>query len=153
MDVRARIRERPLEAAGIVLGLGLLIGFLSGGGDKKSRRDAEALREAQRAADRSAIWEARARRLLTIARGQEEEIEHLEATLDATAQEFDDQWEDDDWEEEEWEEDEDGWEERPRRFRSVGASVGGLLSDLLTRGTGLTRDAADRVRDRVRALG
>lgn len=74
LDVIARIREKPLHAAGIVLGLGVLAGFISGGSVKE--------RERRVAADeRASLWEARARRLLAIARSQEEEIEDLELSL------------------------------------------------------------------------
>jgi ElaB/YqjD/DUF883 family membrane-anchored ribosome-binding protein len=70
LDVGARIREQPLMAAGVVLGAGFLIGFLTGGGGRK------AVRSATR---RGAKWEKRARRLLEIAQTQEEEIEALRA--------------------------------------------------------------------------
>jgi ElaB/YqjD/DUF883 family membrane-anchored ribosome-binding protein len=68
LDVGARIREKPLTAAGAVLGAGLLLGLLTGGPSRKS------VRAARR---RSAKWEKRARRLLEIARSQEQEIEDL----------------------------------------------------------------------------
>lgn len=70
LDVVARIREKPLHAAGAVLVGGLLLGFITGGG----RRDDV---EASAAKARGAAWERRARRLLEIARAQEEEVERL----------------------------------------------------------------------------
>jgi ElaB/YqjD/DUF883 family membrane-anchored ribosome-binding protein len=74
LDVRARIRDKPLHAAGIVIGVGFLIGFLTGGGsDAKDRRLATDAR--------AALWEARARRLLRIAREQESDIGELESTV------------------------------------------------------------------------
>lgn len=71
LDIGARIREKPLHAAGIVLGAGVLLGLVTGGGRRVSSRELEA------AAARGAVWEGRARRLLDIARSQEEEIERL----------------------------------------------------------------------------
>jgi hypothetical protein len=88
-DLRARLAERPLHVAGAVLGAGLLLGFLTGGG--KDRHVAE------RSDERATLWEGRARRLLAIARDQEEEIDELEAALvDAVSgDEFDDdEWDD-----------------------------------------------------------
>jgi hypothetical protein len=85
LDVRARVRENPLAAAGIVLGAGLLLGLVTGG--KKSSRprlDAE---------ERAALWESRARRVLAIAREQEEDIEELEAILDAHELEDEEEYE------------------------------------------------------------
>ncbi len=70
LDLGARVRKQPLMAAGVVLGTGFLIGFLTGGGGRK------AVRSASR---RGAKWEKRARRLLEIARSQEEELEALRA--------------------------------------------------------------------------
>jgi hypothetical protein len=70
LDIGARIREKPLRAAGIVLGAGVLLGLITGG-----RRESGRATEA--AIARGAVWEGRARRLLDIARGQEEEIQRL----------------------------------------------------------------------------
>jgi ElaB/YqjD/DUF883 family membrane-anchored ribosome-binding protein len=149
VDVRARIRERPMEAAGVVLGLGLLIGFLTGGGEKKARENLKAGEEVDRAAERAAIWEARARRLLTIARGQEEEIDELEAALDARAYRYaNDVWEDAEWDEE----DEEEWEYGPSRLTVLAATLGEGLADLWSRSSDLTRGAASRVQERLRSL-
>ena len=80
MNVGARLREKPLVIAGVVLGAGFLIGFVTGGKDKKG----EAERVAAQA--RAALWEERARRLMAIAREQEEDLEEMEdAVLDAAA--------------------------------------------------------------------
>jgi len=73
LDILAPVRENPLAAAGAVFGAGLLLGLLTGGGDDASPRgyhdeDAEM---------RAEEWERRARRLLRIAREQEEELEAL----------------------------------------------------------------------------
>lgn len=75
LDFAARVRENPTKAAGIVFGVGLLLGFLTGGGDEDEEEDELALEQAAAAA---ALWETRARRLLGIARAQEDEIESLE---------------------------------------------------------------------------
>lgn len=82
LDVGARIRSKPLQAAGIVLGAGFLVGLLTGGSSRK------AVRAARR---RGSKWENRARRLLEIAQRQEEEIEDLQtAALHYDPYELDD---------------------------------------------------------------
>jgi ElaB/YqjD/DUF883 family membrane-anchored ribosome-binding protein len=90
LDVRARIREKPLHAAGIVLGAGLLLGLLTGGGSRPGPSPADD--------GRASLWEARARRLLAIAREQEDEIDELEAAV-ADLAEAGDVWVEADWEE------------------------------------------------------
>ena len=70
-DVGSRIRQKPLHAAGAALAGGLLLGFLTGG--RKGGDDAAL----GIAATRGAVWERRARRLLEIARSQEEEVARL----------------------------------------------------------------------------
>lgn len=73
LDVMAPVRENPLAAAGVVFGAGLLLGFLTGGdGDHRASRDLD-----EDAEMRAETWERRARRLLSIAREQEEELEAL----------------------------------------------------------------------------
>lgn len=72
LDVGGQIRDEPLLAAGIVLGAGFLIGFLTGG----SGRSRKSVRSARK---RGTKWENRARRLLEIARDQEHTIESLQA--------------------------------------------------------------------------
>jgi ElaB/YqjD/DUF883 family membrane-anchored ribosome-binding protein len=80
LDVGARLREKPLVTAGVVLGAGFLVGFLTGGKDKKGEADRIATQA------RAVLWEERARRLMAIAREQEEDLEELEdAVLDAAA--------------------------------------------------------------------
>jgi len=73
-DVLGRLRDSPLRAAAVVLGAGVVVGFLTGGG-KKVKPDTASQ-------ERAARWEGRARRLLALAREQEENIEDLEAALD-----------------------------------------------------------------------
>jgi hypothetical protein len=90
LDVGARLREQPLKAAGIVFGIGLLLGFLTGGDDEDPAERLAAERRAQ-------LWETRARRLLRIAREQEEEIDDLEAVVSdyTLVEEWEEDWDDD----------------------------------------------------------
>lgn len=98
LDVLAPIRERPLPATGIAFGVGLALGLLTGGGDDSddhapraqsyglgmaatgmgagADEDHEAF--SSDSAERAAMWESRARRLLRVARAQEEQIRELE---------------------------------------------------------------------------
>ena len=78
LDIRARVEGNPLKAAGIVFGLALVVGFATGGGRKAAHR-------AKPLIARSEKWEARARRLLDIARAQEQRISALESTLEEPA--------------------------------------------------------------------
>lgn len=81
MDVLAPVRERPIQSAAAALGAGLVLGLLTGGGDD-DRHEREMnggmddfddqLREAE---ERAATWEARARRLMKVAREQEADLE------------------------------------------------------------------------------
>jgi ElaB/YqjD/DUF883 family membrane-anchored ribosome-binding protein len=80
LDVFAPVRQRPLPSVGIALGAGVLLGLLTGGDDEdeweshgRDRYRSE-LRELE---ERAETWEHRARRLLRIAREQEQEIEHM----------------------------------------------------------------------------
>ena len=123
LDIVARIREQPMKAAGIVFGVGLLMGFLTGGGSKVDEDDLE------EADQRTAIWEERARRLLAIARTQEEEIDALDRALyeaesrqlqeDLYEEEFEE-----DWEEEAGEE----WEEEPSRAAGIRRAAASRLA-------------------------
>jgi hypothetical protein len=112
LDIGARIREKPLQAAGIAVGVGLLLGCLTGGGKKEPRRDFDS-------EERAALWEARARRLLDIARAQEEAIEELEtvaveyAALPPYSEDDDDE---DDWDDDL---DEDEIDEGPSRLAEL----------------------------------
>ncbi|MEX2570336.1 MAG: hypothetical protein WD737_03455 [Gemmatimonadota bacterium] len=75
LDVGARVREKPLHAAGIALGVGLVLGLLTGGGRRGDDEDERAREIADQKAE---LWESRARRLLEIARVQEQDLEDLE---------------------------------------------------------------------------
>ncbi len=88
LDVLAPIRERPLPAAGIAFGAGLVLGLLTGGDEEEReshprersfRMDEEAHDHfVADVEDRARMWEARARRLLQVARDQEEQIRELQ---------------------------------------------------------------------------
>lgn len=78
LDVMAPVRERPMVAAGVVFGAGLLLGLVTGGDDEPSRARAHDRDDAEWE-ERAEMWERRARRLLRIAQEQEEEIEALAA--------------------------------------------------------------------------
>lgn len=92
LDVLSPVRDRPLPAAGIAFGAGLVLGLLTGGDDEaddhehytasrahslRTRMDVEG-RYAGGMDDRAEMWEARARRLLRVAREQEEQIRDLQ---------------------------------------------------------------------------
>lgn len=114
LDVVAKIREQPMKAAGIVFGVGLLLGFLTGGGSKV---DEEELEES---GQRTALWEERARRLLAIARTQEEEIDALDRALyeAESRQQTEDLYEDE--QEEEWDDEwDEEWEDEPSRIEAI----------------------------------
>jgi len=84
LDVMAPVREHPLRTVGIVFGAGLVLGLLTGGGgEEEEEREPHLGRH--RGADahwrrRAEMWEGRARRLLHIAREQDEELEELRAS-------------------------------------------------------------------------
>lgn len=71
LDVLAPVRERPLATVGVVFGVGLALGLLTGGDDEEEQR--------WEGDGRADLWETRARRLLRIAREQEEELDRLRA--------------------------------------------------------------------------
>lgn len=121
LDVLSPIRDRPLPATGIAFGVGLALGLLTGGGD--SDDDDRHLPRAQSyglglgamrmaadagtgshgrysgdSSERAAMWESRARRLLRVAREQEEKIRELQeryGLLYAREVELSGGWEDD----------------------------------------------------------
>lgn len=95
LDPFYKARERPLPAVGIVFGVGLLLGVLTGG----RKRMEVAVIEAPAAPPppRSDLWERRARRLLRIARQQQEEL--------AAAREPQPEWEEEPEYEEDYEDD------------------------------------------------
>lgn len=122
LDVLSPIRERPLPATGIAFGVGLALGLLTGGGDDSDDDDRH-LPRAQSyglglgamgmgahegteghgrysgdSSERAAMWESRARRLLRVAREQEEKIRELQeryGLLYAREVELAGGWEDD----------------------------------------------------------
>ena len=69
LDPFYKARQHPLPAIGIVLGAGIVIGFLTGGRKLPPPQPAPP--------PRSDVWEKRARRLLRIAREQQEQIAEL----------------------------------------------------------------------------
>lgn len=90
LDVLSPVRERPIPAAAIAFGTGLALGLLTGGGDDDGPRSgarplhaSAGLAAAAHADDaewetRAELWENRARRLLRVAREQEEQIRELQ---------------------------------------------------------------------------
>lgn len=77
-DMAAPIRERPWAAMGLALGAGLLLGLLTGGEDEPDRHREHGRDEPDRDWHRRAsMLEGRSKRLLRIAREQEEELERL----------------------------------------------------------------------------
>ncbi len=125
LDVLSPVRDRPLQATGIAFGVGLALGLITGGGDDDGSddhhvprtrslglgmggmgmggmgADADADSPAHFAGDpaeRAAMWESRARRLLRVAREQEEKIRELQeryGLLYAREVELSGGWEDD----------------------------------------------------------
>jgi ElaB/YqjD/DUF883 family membrane-anchored ribosome-binding protein len=82
LDVVAPVREHPWRSMGIALGSGLLLGLLTGGGDddeeRVETRSRRGIRESEPDWERRArILERRSRRLLSIARDQQRELEEL----------------------------------------------------------------------------
>jgi ElaB/YqjD/DUF883 family membrane-anchored ribosome-binding protein len=85
LDVMAPVRENPLRTVGLVFGAGLALGLLTGGGDEEEEHLEHRTQGRMRGSDshwrnRSEMWEGRARRLLRIAREQDEELESMRAT-------------------------------------------------------------------------
>jgi ElaB/YqjD/DUF883 family membrane-anchored ribosome-binding protein len=84
LDFLAPVRERPLASLGVALGAGVLLGLLTGGDDEDERDDrdlwsarARGFRHDADLEERAETWEQRARRLLRIAREQEDELRAL----------------------------------------------------------------------------
>ncbi|MEX2584108.1 MAG: DUF3618 domain-containing protein, partial [Gemmatimonadota bacterium] len=130
LDIAARIRKNPLHAVGIVFGVGLLLGFLTGGSEDEEDEEDEAAR--LDAEERAALWEARARRLLSIARAQEEDIEELEidrAEYGALAAAVSERAADHDRYDETYD---DEYEHPPSRIAEVGEAVIGRVGDYLS---------------------
>lgn len=150
LDVLSPIRERPLPATGIAFGVGLALGLLTGGGDDDAD-DHRAPRAhspglglgalgmgaaagaddhhepfAGDPAERAAMWESRARRLLRVAREQEEQIRELKeryGTLYAREVEL------------------TGWEDDEAASNELVSSVGSLRDTVLHGITGFLTDA------------
>lgn len=79
LDVMARVKENPFAVTGAVFGVGLFFGLLTGGDEEEEHDRFEAADgEVELWRDRAQEWEGRARRLLRIAREQEDEIRDLE---------------------------------------------------------------------------
>jgi ElaB/YqjD/DUF883 family membrane-anchored ribosome-binding protein len=144
LDVLAPIRERPLPATGIAFGVGLALGLLTGGGDDSDDRghyaprayspgvgaDADEDHEpfSSDSAERAAMWESRARRLLRVAREQEEQIRELKeryGTLYAREVELTGT----------------GWEDDEAASGELMSSVGSLRDTVLHGITGFLTDA------------
>lgn len=141
LDFRARIREKPLHAAGITLGLGLLLGLITGG--RKHPTD-----PAEKA--RADHWESRTRRLLAIAQDQEAEIEVLEAVLaELEAEAYDrevEAWEErgEDWDDEEWD-DEEPVDSGPSRWSEMKENLRDRVGDFVSEAS---RTLMDELRSR-----
>lgn len=106
LDVLSPVRERPLAATGIAFGVGLALGLITGGGDDADDEphyprtrpmplamgamglgmgasdddepDVYSPSFDHGAAERAAMWESRARRLLRVAQEQEDKIRELQ---------------------------------------------------------------------------
>lgn len=81
LDFLAPVRERPLMAAGAAFAVGLLIGLVTGGDDDEEEERELRLSSVGGGGEwrgRSDLWEKRARRLLRVAREQEQKIRDLQ---------------------------------------------------------------------------
>lgn len=108
LDVLSPVRERPMAATGIAFGVGLALGLITGGGDDSDDEphyprtrpmalaamglgtsthglhsdddepDVYSPSFDHGAAERAAMWESRARRLLRVAQEQEDKIRELQ---------------------------------------------------------------------------
>jgi ElaB/YqjD/DUF883 family membrane-anchored ribosome-binding protein len=122
LDVVARLREKPLLVVGVALGAGVLLGLITGGRD---RSDDHAN------SGRADIWEARARRLLAIARSQEEEIDVLHSTVADLSEDADYEGILNDEEEDDYDDDlpDDGG---PSRFSELKDAVANKAEELMS---------------------
>jgi len=138
LDVMAPVRQRPLVSVGAVFGASLVLGYLTGGGD--DAEEAPAARggtgftgmplplashlDDDDAAMRAELWEKRARRLLRVARSQEEELAALRADYD--------------------DEDEGG---EATGLRALGNSASEMRDGVLAAVAGFLTEAFDKLRD------
>ena len=120
LDVLAPVREQPLKMIGIIFGVGLALGLLTGGDDdevdarkalaalaRDREEDEDDLEDEEEEEDGEAeawaaaeLWEDRAHRLLRIARAQESELEvHRARRGSRTRYRVEDEEDDDDMEE------------------------------------------------------
>ncbi|MDQ3556303.1 MAG: hypothetical protein M3409_05955 [Gemmatimonadota bacterium] len=87
LDVFSAVKDRPLPSVGIAFGAGLLLGVVTGGDDEDGRSRVRARRSTGLAGaswDSDANhWENRSRRLLEIARSQEDDIRELQEQFGA----------------------------------------------------------------------
>ncbi|HEX5724905.1 MAG TPA: DUF3618 domain-containing protein [Longimicrobiaceae bacterium] len=89
LDVLAPVRERPLPAAALVFAGGLVLGYLTGGGDGGRDRDEDdggrergkRRRRERMELEGGADWEQRARRLMKTCNAQEEELRVMRERL------------------------------------------------------------------------
>jgi ElaB/YqjD/DUF883 family membrane-anchored ribosome-binding protein len=140
LDVLAPVRERPLPAAGIAFGTGLVLGLLTGGEDDHDHdhsprmrahalhadMDADLDADAAGHGDRADLWEARARRLLRVAREQEAQIRELQERYgNLYARDVDLR----------------GWEDDEEAANELRSSVGSLRDTVLHGITGVLTDA------------
>lgn len=140
LDVLGRVREKPLESVGVALVAGLVLGLLTGGGKKRSAADRELARKAEH-------WEARARRLLEIARDQEEEIADLRAVLDEALLALESGSDEDDAEYEEYGDEQEG---EPSWLAGMKDSLGKRIEELAAIATTTIMDAFGRPPKRKR---
>jgi ElaB/YqjD/DUF883 family membrane-anchored ribosome-binding protein len=154
LDVLSPVRERPLAATGIAFGVGLALGLITGGGDSdddephyprtrpmplalgamglgmgSSDDDGDDVYSPSfdhGAAERAAMWESRARRLLRVAQEQEDKIRELQeryGTLYTREMEL------------------SGWEDDEAASNEVVSSIASLRDNVLHGITGFLTEA------------
>jgi ElaB/YqjD/DUF883 family membrane-anchored ribosome-binding protein len=136
LDVMAPVRQRPLVSVGAVFGASLVLGYLTGGGSDDDEDGRTSLAgygatgmplplaahlDDDEAEMRAELWEKRARRLLRVARSQEEELSALRA-------EYDD-------------------DEETTGLRALGNSASEMRDGVLAAVAGFLTEAFDKLRD------